>query len=294
MYEIVYTLWRNNKKYFLLLFIILFVANCVFGILIFSSFQSSLSEIYFLNVGQGDAELITLDSGAVMLVDAGPPNGMVLDSLSRVFPVGNRSIDLLFVSHPESDHMGGIQSLLDTYRIGAVVYSGREGVSDLWKRTKKMIEEKNIQIISVGKGDRIKTGDSIINILSPDFSLLNRKETNESSLVLELIERDTRSLFVGDSGKVAEANIIRATNETIDVLKVGHHGSKYSSLDLFLGAIKPNIAVIEVGKNSYGHPTQEVLSRLSNTGASIFRTDQDGTVTIELLGEGKINIYKEK
>ena len=270
------------------------VADCIFGILIFSSFQKPVSEIHFLNVGQGDAELITLDSRATILIDAGPPNGMVLDALSRVLPFGNRSIDLLFISHPESDHIGGAQSLLNTYRIGAVVYSGRDGTSELWKKTKKLIEEKDIQIISVGEGDRIKTGDSIINIISPDSSLLKRKETNESSLVLELLERGTQSLFVGDSGKTAEANIIKTINGTIDILKVGHHGSKYSSLVPFLDFVKPTIAVIEVGKNSYGHPTQETISRLSNIGADIFRTDQNGTVTIELLGGGKIGVYKEK
>lgn len=294
MYEIVYTLWKNNKKYFLFLLVIFCVANCVLVTLIFFSFKKQISEISFLNVGQGDSELITFDSGAVMLVDAGPPNGMVLGALSRVLPIGSRSIDLLFVSHPESDHMGGIQSLLNTYQIGAIVYSGREGTSELWRATKKLIKEKNIQIISIGEGDVIKTGDSIINVLSPDSLLLNNKNTNESSLVLELVERGTHSLFIGDGGKITEANIIKKINGTIDILKVGHHGSKYSSLDPFLSVIKPDIAVIEVGKNSYGHPTQEVLSRLSNIGAKIFRTDQDGTVTIELLGEGKINIYKEK
>jgi len=287
-------LWRNNKKYFSFLFITVFIADCIFGILIISSIETSASKISFLNVGQGDAELITFGSGVVMLIDAGPPNGMVLDALSRVLPIGNRSIDLLFVSHPESDHMGGIQSLLNTYRIGAVVYSGRDGASELWKLTKKIIEEKNIQIISIGSGDRIKTGDSIINTLSPNLSLLNKKETNESSLVLEFIEKGTRSLFVGDSGKMAEANIIRTINGTVDILKVGHHGSKFSSLDQFLHVTKPDVAVIEVGKNSYGHPTQEVLSRLSSIDANIFRTDRDGTVTVELLGDGKINVYKEK
>lgn len=294
MYEIVYTLWKNNKKYFLFLLIVVCVADCIFGTLILFSFRKPISEISFLSVGQGDSELITLDSGVVMLIDAGPPNGMVLDALSRVLPPGNRSIDLLFISHPESDHVGGVQSLLNTYQIGAVISSGREGTSDLWKTTKRLIKEKNIQIISVGAGDSIKTGDSIINVLSPDSSLLNKKETNESSLVLEFFENGTKSLFVGDSGKTAETNVINTINGTIDILKVGHHGSKYSSLNPFLDVIKPKIAVVEVGKNLYGHPTQEALSRLSSIGANVFRTDQNGTVTIELLGEGKINIFKEK
>jgi len=294
MHEIVYTLWKKYKKYFSFLLIVISIADCVFVLLIFSSVNASVSEIHFLNVGQGDAEFIRLDSGASILIDAGPPNGIILDALSRILLFGNRSINLLVISHPESDHIGGVRSLVSTYKIGAVIYSGRDGTSELWKTTKKLIKEKNIQIISVGDGDVIKTGDSTIYVLAPNSMLLKGKETNESSLILELFERDIRSLFVGDSGKIAEANIKKTMTETIDILKVGHHGSKYSSLGPFLNIAKPKIAVIEVGKNSYGHPTQEVLSRLSNIGAQIFRTDQDGTVTIKLLGEGKVSVYKEK
>ncbi len=293
MYEIVFSLIIKNKFHAILFLVALFVVDCTLIFLFFKQSQE-ISAIHFLDVGQADAELITLDSGANILIDSGGTDGVILNALAHIFPVGTKTIDLIFISHPETDHMGGIRSLIGTYHIGAVVYSGKDGTGETWKRTKEDLMSHHIPIVSLMKNDRIITGDSQFDILSPDDTLLKKREINESSLVIKFSERGVRTLFTGDMGKVAETYMKNSPDVFADILKVAHHGSKYSSSDLFLNTVYPHIAVIEVGKNSYGHPTQDALLRLSNIGAEIFRTDINGTISLELLGNGKISVFKSK
>ena len=293
MYEIVFSLITKNKFRGVLVLIALLVIDCTF-VFLFLKQSQEISAIHFLDVGQADAELITLDSGSNILIDTGGTDGSVLNALTRTFPIGTKTIDLIFVSHPETDHMGGIRSLIGVYNVGAVVYSGRDGSGEIWKRTKEDLISHHIPIVILTKNDRVITGDSQFDILSPDNTLLKKKEANESSLVIKFSERGVKTLFTGDMGKSAETYIKNSPDIFADILKVAHHGSKYSSSDLFLNAVYPRIAVIEVGKNSYGHPTQDALLRLSNIGAGIFRTDINGTISLELLGNGKFSIFKSK
>ena len=125
----------------------------------------------------------------------------------------------------------------------------------------------------------------MIKFLYPDISYAERKakDVNETSLVA-MLEYDSRKiLFTGDAGKITETKLAKAgILEDIDVLKVGHQGSKYSSTNEFLNKILPEYAVISVGKNSYGHPHPDAMQRLASAGARIFRTDSDGTITLEI------------
>jgi competence protein ComEC len=293
MHEIVFSFLENHKRQCIVFLFLLFLAD---GILLLSFFNEDgrKSTIHFLDVGQGDAELISLESGVRALIDSGASHGLILDSLSRVLPPGTGSIDLLFVSHPEADHIGGIPIILDTYKVGAILYSGRETSSGMWKDIERKAKEKHVQLIMLTQYDKVRINDSRFDVLAPDDVLKNTKETNDSSLVLRFLDGGISALFVGDIGSRGERFLQKLDTVSADVLKVGHHGSKYSSAVSFLTMVKPSIAVIEVGKNSYGHPTPEVLSRLSDIGARVFRTDQNGIVTIELLGNGKVDIYKER
>lgn len=292
MHEIIFTLFQKHKKQFIVFVVILSFVDCVFLFPFFSgNYQNDT--IHFLDVGQGDAELVVM-KGTRTLIDTGTPNGMILNALAHILPPGTKSLDLVVISHPEADHMGGLLSLINTYKIGAVLYSGRDGVSDLWRETKKIVEKNNIQLITLLRGDKIYIEDALLEVLSPDIAMQKTKETNESSIVLRLSDMGISGLFVGDLGFLGEKFLKNISIAKSNILKVGHHGSKYSSSDSFLKKVQPNIAVIEVGKNSYGHPTQEVLSRLIDVGAKVFRTDKDGAVTIEFLGDGKISVYKQK
>lgn len=293
MHDFVFSLIKKNKFRAIIILIALFIVDCIF-LFSFLHDREKISTIYFFDVGQADAEAVVFDSGETILIDSGNSDGRILNALVGALPPGARTIDIVFISHPEVDHMGGLRSLIDAYQIGIVAYSGRETDGEIWKQTKEELKTRNIPIIALEQDDKVIIDDALFDVLSPNASLLKNRETNETSLVLRLSERGTRILFTGDVGKSAEMFLKNSKNVFADVLKVAHHGSKYSSSDQFLSAVDPRIAIIEVGKNSYGHPTQEALSRISKVGAEIFRTDIDGTVSLELLGEGKISIFKGK
>jgi competence protein ComEC len=144
-------------------------------------------------------------------------------------------------------------------------------------------------MVTLVAGDKIIYGESETDVLSPVSGV--KVDINEDALVLALQSGDTKTLFTSDVGAKTETSILNSYAGPIDILKVGHHGSKFSSSANFLNILRPKVAVIEVGKNSYGHPTPEVLNRLADIGAQIFRTDQDGLIKFEPAG-GALKIFK--
>lgn len=242
--------------------------------------------VYFLDVGQGDSELIVLPGGVNILVDGGPPNGRALEEIGRILPFTDRYIDLVVMSHPQLDHFGGLIDIMERYRIGTFLYSGRKGEASALAELEEMINEDNIPHVILKKGDRIKYGEYVIEVLSPEKELSD--EINDDSLVLKLDMGNSTFLFAGDIGPGAEKKLVESLGD-IDVLKVAHHGSKNSSSEEFLNVARPRVSVIEVGENNYGHPDEEVIERLENIGSRIYRTDRDGTVRILPL-DGVVNI----
>lgn len=245
-------------------------------------------EIYFLDVGQGDSGLVVLPGGVEVLIDGGPPNGKVLDELGRILKWGDRYVDLVILSHPELDHFGGLVEVLNRYKVGALIWNGLEGKSAAFDDFKRAIYENNIQEIVLRAGDSIRHKDSNFFVLSPGENFSSIKEVNDTSLVLELKSKNSKVLFTGDISAAIEENLLVGD---VDVLKVAHHGSKFSTSANFLSAAKPEAAIIGVGKNSYGHPTPQTLERLEDTGAQVFRTDSDGTVKFVIDGE-TIRVFK--
>ena len=237
--------------------------------------------------------------GVKILIDGGPSN-KVLSEISSVLKPTDKYIDLVAMSHPQYDHFAGLIDVLKRYQVGAFIYSGRAGEIAAFGDLEKVLKNKNIPVIVLGEGYKIKHQKSIINILSPSKEFLSSKELNDTTLVMKLHYIDDRQpnvmfkvLFTGDIGFKVENYLAEKYDIKVDVLKVGHHGSKYSSGDLFLKKTNPKISVIEVGKNTYGHPTKNVLNRLTNIGSQIFRTDQDGTVKLS-VSDKEINIFKKK
>lgn len=269
-----------------------FVILCVLDFVIFSRIfvlraESKDLKIYFLDVGQGDSELVILPGGIKMIIDGGLPNGKLLENLGSILPIGDRYIDLVMVSHPQLDHFGGLIEVMKRYQIGAFLWNGRDGTASAWQELKKVIEQNKIKNIVLAASDKIHYQDSNFNILSPNPEFLRSKELNYTTLVTELVSDNSKTLFTGDIGFNVEETLL---NYHVDILKVPHHGSKFSSGDNFLSAIKPKIAVIEVGKNSYGHPTKEAMTRLQDSGAKIYRTDQNGTIEL-LISNQKIRVF---
>ncbi|MFA6407458.1 MAG: MBL fold metallo-hydrolase [Candidatus Paceibacterota bacterium] len=276
---------KTNKKQAILIVSALIILDVTLFLGIFSDLgvQNKLV-LHFFDVGQGDSEFVVLPGGVKMLIDGGPTNGRVMNELARSMSQGDRYIDLVLMTHPQLDHFGGLIDVAKQYTIGTFIWSGRESDAPAFQELKKELRGQNAHIISLSAGDSIHNEKNDISILSPHVKFLNDKDLNNSSLVIRVSSASTTALFVGDIGANVEEYLVRNFDIQTDILKVPHHGSRFSSTDKFLHEVSPKLAIIEVGKNSYGHPTQEVLTRLSAIGARILRTDLNGAT--EIISEG--------
>jgi competence protein ComEC len=195
-------------------------------------------------------------------------------------PAQDRYIDLVIMSHPQLDHFGGLIEVLKKYEVGAFLGSGRKGSIGEYKELHRQITAHAVPYIEVREGDVLALGDSKISILGPSPSEVLSGELNDT-MVVALLETPTiKALYTGDIGFSNEERISKQYDIDVDVLKVGHHGSRFSSGENFLKKVAPAIAVIEVGKNTYGHPTKAALDRLAKYTKNIFRTDQQGSVKV--------------
>lgn len=279
-----------NKK------IVLFIAGFLFFLNIFAwqeffiLAQPRYLKVDFLNVGQGDSAFIETPEGHQILIDGGPTSA-VSQKLGERMPFWDKEIDLVILTHPESDHMQGLLDVLKKYKADYILWSGVKKTAaeyDQWMKILAHQKKLGAKIIIAEAGQEIKAGNVLIDTLYPFESLEGedmKNTSNDTCVVSKLIYGKDSFLFTGDIDSAAEKKLVGSGKNILsDVLKVAHHGSKYSTSDLFLENVKPKIAVIEVGKNSYGHPTPEVLNRLQNFGIQIKRTDKDGD--IKLLSDG--------
>lgn len=282
----------KNSIVLLLIFLLAFDVF-VWGQIIFNSPQKDRSDIYFLNVGQGDSELAVLEGNIKVLIDGGP-NKAVINELDKILRSTDRYIDLVVLSHSQTDHFMGLIDVFKRYNVGAFIFSGRESDSASFKELKKIIEQKNVPMVALGEGDKIKHLEDEFFVFAPNKDSLESSNVNDTTLVLQLISQKLKTLFTGDTEGNIEKDLIAKYGNGLrsDILKVAHHGSKYSSSDNFLKIVDPGISVIEVGKNSYGHPTPETLSRLANIGSQIFNTYKDNTVKITIK-EGKAYVFTQ-
>jgi len=238
------------------------------------------AEIAFLDVGQGDAILIQ-EGRKQILIDGGDGED-ILNRLGEEMPWGDREVEMVVDTHTDADHLGGLVKVLENYKVDQILQSGAACNKDLCQQWQEIIDEKNIPILDAKTGQEIKLGKDIdLRVFYPFTDLGGQEfdEANDTSVVIKAQIENTSYLLTGDiSSKVEEKLISNNLDIGSDVLKVAHHGSKSSTSIDFLCAVTPEKAVISVGENSYGHPTEEVLNRLANMNIEIFRTDQDGTV----------------
>jgi len=239
--------------------------------------------LYYLNVGQGDGQLIKLPGGAKFLIDGGPNSG-VINQLAGDLSNFDRYIDLVIVTHTDADHLSGLLDVVRRYKVGAVIWNGREGETDVWRSFVKAVNDKKIPVIVLGEGDKISYGESKLDILAPAPEFLSGA-SNEAAIITMLTSKNIKALFTSDATPEVEARLVQKYDIKADILKVAHHGSRFSSTADFLNAVKPKVSVIQVGKNNYGHPTAEVLARLKDIGSSLYRNDINGAV--EILVDGK-------
>lgn len=269
------------------LVILLCLSIFAFSINSTASQKDGLLKVYFLDVGQGDAIFVETPNGNQVLIDGGPDN-KVLQELAGVMPFYDKDIDLVVLTHPHADHVAGLIGVLERYDIKNILQAKENynsPVVPVWLDAVKNEKAKEIEAVA---GRVIDLGnDVLLKIIYPKISLENQtvKNPNNSSVVMMLDYKDVEILLVGDIEAKAEKELL---NDDIgaDVLKVGHHGSKTSTITEFLSAVSPGVAFIQVGaKNRYGHPSPEVISRLENFGVKYYRTDLDGHVKVVSDGQ---------
>ena len=250
--------------------------------------RSGILTVAFLDVGQGDAIFIEAPGGKQVLIDGGP-NKKVLRELAKQMPFYDRSLDLLIATHPDKDHIGGFPAVLNSYEVAVFLESEVLCKNSICEKLDKQIQDKGIEKKIARRGMVIDLDDGIyLEVLFPDRDATNL-ETNLASIVLKLVYGEDSFLLMGDSPKAIEEYLIflDAENLAVDVLKLGHHGSRTSSSEFFLGATSPEVVIISAGKNNrYGHPHPEVLDILKKFEVKILRTDEDGTIIIKSDGAG--------
>ncbi len=237
-----------------------------------------------LDVGQGDSTLIITQDKKIILIDTGPPNLSSLDELARYFPIGKNTIDLMIISHFDSDHIGSLKKLMNNYAIKMIAYNPMDpDMNNDWVQTFSKFSS-----FSPVAGQFSKVGCCVkIEWLWP---IENIKETdsNSSSLALKLTYGSIDIFFGGDSPIKIEESLKQIGD--IDILKVSHHGSNTSTSELFLNSITPEYSIISVGKNSYGHPSSNVIDKLKKMKVKTFRTDEAGT-QIFIINNNEIRTY---
>jgi competence protein ComEC len=272
------------KKHFYLILIILFLTTAFAGLAFWrdnsKENKNEKTRIIFLDVGQGDAAMVDVGNNIQILVDGGDGKN-ILNKLGEHLPFYDRKIELVIMTHPDKDHIGGLVEVLKYYEVEQILETGIKCEKAICEEWDKLIEEKNIPVKYAQFGQRVKAGNIEMAVLYPFENLKDKevKNSNDASIVLRLLNDDKSFLLTGDAGFPVENDLLSQNiNLEARILKVSHHGSKYGTSNEFLKSVKPEKAIISVGKNSYGHPAKELLNRLKNINAEIFRTDEVGDV----------------
>lgn len=272
---------NNRKIIYWLLSMLLAVVLILGGIIGYQKNNQEL-EVIFLDVGQGDAILVQQGSNQ-LLIDGGRSGKILLEKLGSFIPFWDRQVEVVVATHPDQDHVGGLVDVIRSYKVSKIIKTRAESESQTYKALAEEIKKENPEIIEAQKGLSLKfpngaAAEVIYPLASIDAGIAT--DSNAGSVVVKLNFGENSFLFTGDLPAEQEVVLIRdqsALNSR--VLKVAHHGSKYSTSEEFLDAVKPEDAVVSVGKNNqYGHPNQEILSRLLKRGIKIFRTDELGDV----------------
>lgn len=236
--------------------------------------------VVFLDVGQGDAIFIQSPSGRQMLVDTGRDQG-VLRGLGEVMSFRDRHIDVIMVTHADADHIGGLMDVLERFEVSHMIRTENESDTALWQGSEREMNAEGATITMARRGQKVDLGSGVfLEILFPDTDP-SSMETNTASIVARLTYGETSFLLTGDSPKSIEEYLVLIEGENLqsDVLKVGHHGSRTSTSEMFLDEVLPSYAVISAGKdNSYGHPHVEVTDALFNAGVEALSTAERGHV----------------
>lgn len=307
-------LMRISRKHFLL--------GAFIGLILLIAYIVTLPDgklhIVYCNVGQGDASFIRTPSNQDMLIDGGP-NEEVLSCLGRHMPFYDRTIDVVLLTHPQKDHLQGLISVVQRYNVKYFVIGVEGNNTEGYKRLIQVLREKKVPVQNLFTGDSFTMGKVKFDVLWPErkwviakmkpaspagrqfnnltmnqlnmngsaiLGLSTDQNVNNFSYYLDLHYGKFQALFTGDGDSQIQPEVAAAVSlPDVDILKYPHHGSKTGMLPEFLDKIKPELAVISVGENSYGHPSKEALELLSSRAIKIDRTDKGGDV--EIISDGE-------
>lgn len=235
--------------------------------------------VSFLDVGQGDAILLRTPAGHNILIDGGPDNNLLAE-LGEVLPWWERKIDYLVITHYHDDHFLGLIELLKKYKVGNILVTSHQPPDFNYQVWTEALHKHNLQPTVVEVGNKfIIDNDLVWQVLAADSE---QKDYNANSLVLRLSYKEVDFLFMGDL-PVAGEDKLRQGGFILEseILKVGHHGSKYSSSQDFLEAVRPKVCIIQSGHdNKFGHPHKETIVKLAKLGCQIKNTQNNGRITI--------------
>lgn len=279
---------NNLKKYIILILLLSSFFYTFFSYVQKNFFQVSNHNLqfHFIDVGQGDSSLIITPKGKTILIDAGD-EAHAKKVVSYVREQGIEKLDLVIATHPDADHIGGMDKVIKNFDIDVFAMPDVSAKTNQYKQIQRELKAKKMKATRLYQGDEVQIDDDIdFEILSP---VKGKKydDTNEYSIVAKIVYKDTSFILMGDATMENEVDIINNVPDIdIDVLKLGHHGSSTSSSDYFITKTSPNIAIISCGKNNkYGHPHQEVMRVLKKHGVTPYRTDEMGDIVITSDGK---------
>lgn len=247
------------------------------------------------DVGQGDGLLVISPRGKQIVVDGGPGK-KIIDCLSQKMPFWDRTVEMVVLTHPQKDHLEGLLEILARYRVELVATTGIAAQTGLFESWQEALTKEGAKIYQPVAGDRLLVDGVEIEILWPTLQKLElwklapSSDLNETSVVMRVSFDRFCAYLTGDVTKEILQGLI---NKQCQVLKIAHHGSKTGTSEAIVNQVEPDIAVIQVGKNSFGHPHQEVIDLTKSKGVRILRNDINGTVEIQTDGQS-LEIKTEK
>lgn len=258
------------------------------GLFLIFSFQNlGKMRLIFCDVGQGDGLLLVSPSGKQIIVDGGPGT-KIIDCLSQHMPFWDRTIELVVVTHSQQDHMEGLLEVLARYRVKMIAETKVNNGSALYQVWQKAVDSEKAKVYVPKAGDKLSVdseqGQTLsLDILWPDAQMLSiwqktaPGDLNESAIVMRVNYGQICAYLTGDVPKETLQSLI---DRQCRILKIAHHGSKTGTNEEILDQVSPHLAIIQVGKNSYGHPHKEIIDLLTSKSVKILRNDTNGIIKI--------------
>ncbi len=231
-------------------------------------------KIHYIDVGQGDSELIQVDNKNI-LIDAGCNDSKALNYLKSI---GINKLDYVIATHPHEDHIGGMTSVINNFEIGEFYAPKVNHTTKTFENMINALQNKGIKLTAPVVGDTLNVGDATLQFLAPNSA--KYEDMNNYSIACKLKYGNTSYVFMGDAEALSEGEILaKQLDISANVLKLGHHGSHSSTSQAFLDKVNPRYAIVSCGKNNdYGHPHKETIDKLNKKGIDILRTDVSGTI----------------